>query len=284
MSIFRRLFKSFAPGAPGQAPGSGSGSGQGLLPSSKHEPESARASNRSKVQRSPRVQLLPLHGVTFHVDEPVGFGHLPVWNLSVDGIGFLESPESGAGTRTRWPVPGSAGSRLNGKLMIRSEEFPVQVTLVHAGPSRAGGRFEDPTPEFQRRINEHFLTEFAALKLTSIKRDLLQDDPDGEPLFFVGENNSELFVVVNQGKVIHFHLCFFGNVIDGSKDGKLTAGTLDDEGFSDGGPGHKSAALVRKSRVVSDELATIAIRFLSNVRQLDPALRDQIETRLRDRV
>lgn len=251
MSIFRRIFKS------GTKPG------------------------HDQVQRAARLQMLPLHGVTFHVQEPPGFGHLAVLNLSVEGIGLMRGSDGG---RANWPAPGSAGSRLRGRLMIRSEEFPLAVALVHAGADRAGGRFENPSPEFQRRLREHFLAEFAAQKMGAVKRELLQDDPDGEPRFFVGENNSELFLVEKDGRLVHFHLCFFGNVIDGEKDGTISAGTLDDrDHFASDGPGRKSVALVKRAQAVSDDLAALAVRFLSNVRGLDSGLREQIEARLRSR-
>src|SRR4051812_12279244 len=116
----------------------------------------APAGKTPSPQRAPRVQILPLHRISF---LPVGdrfTGPLHVANISRSGIAFLKS----AGHE--WPSP---GERIRGTVQIGMTSNAVECRVIHAMGRIVGCEYEGETGKLAVALGQYFDVELKALKM-----------------------------------------------------------------------------------------------------------------------
>lgn len=216
-----------------------------------------------QVDRAPRVSLIPLHRVHFRVDEPSELGMVPVLNLSLSGLGLARHASQ------PWPP---LRSRVQGELRIEEENYPLAVEMVYTSEQLVGARFLDMAPELKNRILRYFIAEFAATRMTEVNRSVLAEEPDGNPHFLVGQNQCELYYVEKDSRVVWFHLTFVGNYIEGDRKGRLKEGLFEAEERKT----YKGSTMIRSLRPLSREQGELALKFLANIRTLEPGIQGQL--------
>lgn len=265
MGFLKRLFS-------GKPDATGSGAAEGIPTPARNAGEvtpEAAETTRKYIKRAPRVRLHETHRVRFEGRGEALPGPLPLINLSVEGIGF-------ANFGRKWPATPHA---FEGSLIIRDKVYPVRAELLYVAPSVAGARLLEKPPELREEFLKYFFGEMAAARMKQVNSAVLQQDADGTPHFFVGENNCEVYYVENAGRLVHFHVSFFGNYFAMEKGGALKVGIVEEDTAEDK-PGYKGATLVKPSQL-SPEIILAAEQFLMNVEKLDPAARQGMMAVLR---
>jgi uncharacterized protein YbjT (DUF2867 family) len=219
---------------------------------------------RTAGRRLPRVEIEPLHEIGFQLESAENL--LQIANISAGGIGFIRS------SLERWPEPRSV---IEGRLTIGGSSFEVKVKVVHASVAVVGVSFEQPPKPMVAKIREYLLAEISALDMVWVPRESLRDEPDGTPYWFHGTNNCELYFVTRMGRILRFHLVYFGHYLEGGDGKPLRYGYAVEE-RDDEVPGHKGPALVRWGKSINAENLSTAIRLLQNIRDLSPELRQSI--------
>ena len=221
------------------------------------------ASLSTRIVRLPRLVLVPLHLVRFQCTEPQGVGTLSVLNLSLSGMGFQPHDQ------LRELAP---GSKIQGFLQIEEERFPLSVELVYTSEQMTGGRFLDVPEDLKARILRYFVAEFAAIEMVDVKDSVLAAEPEGSPHFLVGKNQCELYFVEKDSKLVWFHLTFLGNYIEGDRSGKLREGTFEEAPRR----AYKDSTVIRSMCPLSLEMGELVLKFLANVRSLEPGIKAQL--------
>lgn len=175
-------------------------------------PFSPKRSCPPEVRQNPRLPLKPLHKVSFQFEKNGTFYKL--FNISIGGFGFFSRKES------------SVNSEKNNhsvQLYIDTLKFEVQIEVVHRSDKVTGCRFVNSDPKLVEAIENYFIIELSALKMSRVES---KDDgsPEGKILFFLGQNNCEILIHENYGAVQHFSIILFGNYLEGDQKGTLWVG------------------------------------------------------------
>lgn len=217
--------------------------------------------------RAPRVQLVPLHHVAFRKKgaEP-GDPMIRMTNLSATGAGFYRD------SAPNWP---KEGGTLSGHIVLGEKEYEVTLKIVYLTPNRVGGHFIQPPLALKHAVEQYFDLELAALKLDEVRPELLKEEPDGQPHWFIASDHCELFYVERDGRVSHFHLHFFGTYMETDKSGKLRYGKVD-ESHSPDKPSAKESELIQSTSKPDSAVFEAAVKFVRNIEKADPLARETI--------
>jgi hypothetical protein len=139
------------------------------------------------------------------------FGTGGIFNISVTGIGLVNVGLS---------QDGVIGSQFQGSLQIAGKSFQVVLRVAHISPSIIGCSFEGDAHTLSKAILDYFVAEISAMEVTEVNANLLKEDPRGRPRWFFGANNSEVYVVENEGRIVYFHVTLLGNYFESYADGE----------------------------------------------------------------
>ncbi len=219
---------------------------------------------RTVAGRLPRVKIEPLHEIGFKLDS--GGNPLQIANISAGGIGCFKS------SLERWPEPGSV---IQGWLTIGESSFEVKVKLVHASEAVVGMSFEQPPIPMGAKIREYLRAELSALNMVCVPRESFRHEPEGTPYWFHGTNNCELYFVERMGRILRFHLVYFGHYLEGGAGKPLRYGYVVEQ-QDDAFPENNGTALVRWGKSIHAESISTAIRLIQNIQDLLPQFRQGI--------
>lgn len=216
-----------------------------------------KGSNQAnEIKRPPRLALSRLHAVSFDMNYPQEQPGLGVANISRTGIGILAS-------HTQWPPTGQS---VQGILNILHYKLPTTLRLVHTSSLIAGCHFAVIGQEYSEILTHYFDAELDAVQLIKIKPEYIKADPDGTAVWFKGLDNSELYFVHQDGRLLHFAVTFLGNTISWpQRDNTKTTNYA----------GQASQAL--SANYSESDLATATLKFIHNIRGLKKSFYDQIE-------
>ncbi|MEK7691175.1 MAG: hypothetical protein AAB425_09160 [Bdellovibrionota bacterium] len=216
--------------------------------------------------RASRVQILPLHAVTFERKNPEHEGRFRIANLSTSGFALARGDAS--------ILPGQepkAGARWVGILQSNGQGVVTVVAeAVHTASLIVGFRFIDPSRELSEWVLRQFKLELGALAMTEIARAILKDEEDGfVPVCYTGAGGAELFFAADPktGVIDRFEMTFLGNVFSGTEGGPVKFGTLIENERDDHLRMKASAAVKWEPRMPADML-DFAIRFVNNIESL----------------
>ncbi len=148
---------------------------------------------------------------------------IPIVNLSRTGIGLLSK------TFPRLPTPGET---LQGDLIVdmgpERLSTPLCLKIVHHQGETLGCQpctgcecCRDDSPE-SKSISElksiafrSFRAEIEAMEMKPIPRAKLRKFQDGEPHWFFGSGDCELFYIVKEERLVRFQLSFVGDYFEG---------------------------------------------------------------------
>ncbi len=227
------------------------------------------AGRKQIIARQPRVQLLPLHRVVFSVRSggDLNGRDLPVINISVTGLGVL--CDDGLQKSL------SLNKQIEGTVRIGEERFEAVLGIKHSTDKMLGGQFVEPSGALISAIQRYLELELSALELRPVDPELLQRTAKGEPLWFFRDRSCELYVVLDQEKVIHFHGSFCGFYFEGGDNKSVRFGVLVNS--DDDSPGrYPGSDMIKFESQVNDDQIKLVDRFIQYVPALNPVVSTQI--------
>lgn len=230
-------------------------------------------SSKPFVERPVRLHIDPFLEVKYRVIER-GMPELElgVANLSITGLSFYPAIELDRLIKRN--------TTFFGQLVLPTARFPLELKIVHTDNGVVGCAFQGEYSQVQNEIRRFFAHEIAALEMVEVKREILKDEPDGDPRLFRGRNNCELFLVEKNGQLVRFQLSIFGNYIEGGKGLRTRVGTLVPESQRNK---YKGSTLVRLVSELPPEMKDAALKFIDHVPTLGQVEREIIRAAVLDR-
>ena len=206
----------------------------------------------SETRRHARHPMKPLHKISLQL-SPNGI-FFKIVNISVGGIGFLASNEE----------PKSDAKAIPVQLNIEASKFKTELEIVHRENGILGCQFIEPSPQLVGAIEDYFMTELAAMKVSMVETKG-EDGPNGKTIFFRGQNNCELLLQEIEGRLQHFNVILFGNYLEGDGKGNLCIGKkIDDLGVAV----PMGVQLFRPAPQADQHLIESVVRFIDGVEGL----------------
>lgn len=218
--------------------------------------------SKKKSARSTRIKLTPLNKVTYQPDNE---DEIPVVNISLTGIGLQKY------AREKWPT---IGSPLCGTVIVGTQQCPTKININHISNKVIGCQVDDNFSEYQSLIKRFYQSEIAKISVTQIDPKHLKKVDDGEPQWFVGKNNAELFFVINNGTIVRFHVAIFGTFFEGGHARPTRIGYIVDE--LQNPIGIKPANVVRVVDSFGPDSYFAASNFVQAITSIDASIRTTI--------
>lgn len=210
---------------------------------------------------SSRINIEEYHKAQMMVDEKV----YQIKNISLSGVGFVIEDENYF----------EVGQKYEGSLILNKNQIPV-ILEVRRKESNIIGAILEIEDRFSKELLSFFEGELNALSLRKISIDSLKRDENGEPCWFYGDRNHELYLTTQGDVVTTFQLNYHGHIIVADNE-KFHLGVQVDENT----PGeHKTSKLVSKTVKVDDDFKLMILRFVKSINDLLPEHKTQILARL----
>jgi len=193
-------------------------------------------------------------------------------NISSGGLALLKSDLD---------VQLTMGEVIRGRLLIDEQSFEVEIKIVRQSEHILGAQFLVPSYDLQKAIKTYFQVELGAMSMSSMRPELLKEDPDGTPYFYYGKNDCELYVVLKDGQLRRFEMSFFGHYIEGGPGLKARHGVIQDFDKNEDDIKFKGSRLVAQSASPREETKELALRFLEAIQALSPEIREQLRNALK---
>lgn len=249
--------------------------------------KSAEQQQAADRARAPRVQLQPLHRISFH-DQGSG-QKLDLSNISEGGMAVLHKGDP------RFQKDGV----VSGVLRIDKDEFAIEAQIRHLNMVLAGCEFRNTKgaanlesktvsglasnissgfagTRLKRTIENYLRVEILALNLRPVDPAYLKPDPRGATHWLTDGRQNEVYCVIDASGIVAFHLNFLGHYIEGARGTGVRGGVVL-ENVSGERPGHKASALLDMSRGLSSETLALAKSFVHNVVRSRPEMRNLLE-------
>ena len=190
---------------------------------------------------------------------------LLIENISFTGIALQASPEI--------KLPG-IGEILSGTIAIKDKPFEVAFNLVRVKDSIAGGRFIERYQELRNFLKSHYGPELAAMSLKKVEKLDLKPQPDGDPHWFFDGNDSELYYVMNKGRLVRFRLSFLNRYLEGKQGEKPRFGKYD-AGVA-GAVRHPGTRTIKNSEKIPQKEIEFLLRYVHHIQKLDEQVKHSI--------
>ncbi len=211
------------------------------------------------IQRAVRVQVTPLHDVEFEIIEGSLRKTVRVANISVYGLGLVRDDTMA------WPATGEV---LHGILTLQKTQTPLKLKIRHHAPRVVGCEFMEAPAPLRNQILSFFEVELAGVEMIKVRSDLLQKPPKGEPHWYRGGDQAELYFVTLQDQIESFHMSFLGWYLQASERESLRMGrVMDDDSVAKDRPAYKPSDLIR-FEPLSDPVLNAAARLILSVQGL----------------
>ncbi|OFZ22449.1 MAG: hypothetical protein A2X94_01335 [Bdellovibrionales bacterium GWB1_55_8] len=223
---------------------------------------------RVYLARAPRVHLNSLIHTEFTRRTPEPAKQMELSNISLTGLALTADSKA---DRVR------VGNFIFGDLVLGgAPAISVKLEVMRSMGSMLGCRFNEPTSELRSRILKYFEVEIASGEFLPVPAGRLAQEKDGQPAWFTGENNCELYLVTSGTKVVRFHLGLFANYVEGGEDLPLRFGKIVEDPIPEK-PGHKGSSLIRPDENWGKEQLVMALRLVRQAAQLNPEHRKRLE-------
>ncbi len=152
----------------------------------------------------PRISIQDLHEVSFHVSTGEEILHIPIANISVKGLGFIN----------RYELAFPKGTILKGVLAISGNEIEIQIEVVFSSDSNIGCIVSNVSEKYKKTVQEYFKTELSALSMSPVEGEYQCEE--GEDMsYYEGSNNCYALIIKNGESLRRFKISYFGNVFEG---------------------------------------------------------------------
>lgn len=172
--------------------------------------------------RKPRVKTDYLKKISFTLPEFNLKNDFKIClkNISSSGVAFKYE-----GVNKQFSV----GDSFNVAFSIYENECSVKVEVVRIEDETIGCRLISNISRFSDLISKFYKIELSAADMSYVNSERLNPKSHGDPHWYHGDNNCELYFVERNDKILNFHITFFGNAIEFSVEGRMIYGHVWDE-------------------------------------------------------
>ncbi len=219
-----------------------------------------RESAREQVPRAARIRLQSIHHLSLTS---------PRWNNEVIQVINISTTGLGA-TNTNRPEDIEAGMTIPALLTLNQRTFPVLLKVAQITPEVIGFAFQGEVSQLQKSIFEYFVAEISGMEVTEVNPKLLKPDSRGEPHWYFGSNNSEVYLTVQHSRLTYFHITLLGNYIESYADKPPKFGyVVTQEGENKMKPDQSS--LIRFTEQMPSKTLDLVIKFIRHIHSLNPS-------------
>jgi hypothetical protein len=227
-----------------------------------HTIQQAISSAKSKqlvpnhIKRPIRIKIHESHQVYFEKNKE----RVLINNMNSKGFGFLGKSFS---------ILPKKGDIIKGILTIETESFPIELEVVYSGKN-VGCKIILIERNCLKKISQYFSFELVAQSLYPLNSEHLKKDPDGTPIFYVGEDSCELYFVENNKNLIKFSVTLFGNYIEIDKNHNIRHGRVsgNSEELEKNLTYKKSDLILTSQEVLAEEQKNKIERFILSIENL----------------
>ncbi len=218
----------------------------------------AEAPPREKVPRAPRIRLQSIHHLI--LTSPRWDNLLmKVVNISTTGMGIENINK---------PQDIELGNVFPAMLTLNQKTSPVLLKVAQITETIVGCSFQgETTTKLQQEIVNYFIAEISGMEVNEVNPKLLKPDTRGEPKWFFGANNSEIYYTFQKNHITYFHITLLGNYIE-CYDGKPVkfGYVVTQEGENKMKPDQSS--LIRFTEEMPELTLSLFIKFIRHIPSL----------------
>lgn len=219
-------------------------------------------------KRKPRIKTDYLKKISFTLPEFNLKNDFKIWlsNISTSGVAFKFE-----GSNEQFIV----GDKVSVVFSIYENECPVNVEVVRVDDDTIGCRLLNNISRFSELISKFYKIELSAADMSHVDSQRLNPKKHGDPHWYHGDNNCELYFVERNDKILNFHITFFGNAIEFGVDGRMVYGHVWDE-ERDKDIAYKGSKLIKVVDKMEDEILEESKGFVRQIPLLDDHFKQQI--------
>lgn len=218
----------------------------------------SRIFKKKYSQENPRVKIQNFHKIMIIIEGE----EYEVYNVALGGIGFVVDQAKFKQDET-----------YNAVVKILDQVCDIQIKVRHHTKELVGCSVEGSCEVYQDFVREYFNSELEALKLRKIDRNKMNDDENGEPHWFYGDYNHEIYFTTSGDDITTLQINYHGYVFVYDQ-GKSHTGIVSEE--NKGALSHKTANLVEPSSKLPKDIMEFMYRFVESVDDLEPVLKKQM--------
>lgn len=180
---------------------------------------------------------------------------IPIENISVTGVGFYKRDRVF-----------NLEDKHECKVKFMSEFIETKVKVARLTETFVGVQVIEGLAEYENFVKELYKYEELASQVRYIGPERLKESEYGEPHWFYGEDNCEVFFTLIGDEVTYFTVVLFGNVVEYKRDSNtLFIGHISDEETNP--LKHKKSDLVdrEEDEEISLEHLHNAAEFVKNI-------------------
>lgn len=216
-------------------------------------------------QANPRVKIQNFHKIMITIED----NDYEVYNISLGGIGFLVDESKLSKEKS-----------YNAVVKILDQVCDIEVKVRHHTKGLVGCSVEGACEVYQDFVKEYFNSELEALKLRKIDREKMNDDENGEPHWFYGDYNHEIYFTTMEDNITTLQINYHGYMFIYDQ-GKTHTGVLWEE--DKGAVSHKTANLVQQSNKLPKDIMEYMYRFVESVESMDQVLKQKMMRIMKER-
>lgn len=239
------------------------------------------ASKEKKLKsRATRIPSNFLNNISLLIDIEEKPRRFPLQNISETGLSV-----SCGGNTNLFPM----GELLEGEVTAKGRSVFFEAEVVRHSSDNIGLKVTRHSREFRTFVTNYFKEELSLLKVVKVAKEKLKPESDGEPHWYMGDDNCEFFYVTSEeGALVRFELTLFGNVIERNSTGEVHCSLFwdDSEDEEEARPAYKGSRMLRRSGAVQNEqdLVPMARKFLSLMQDLPTTIKVEVEKTLQSLV
>ena len=233
------------------------------------------ADKEKKIKsRAARIPSNFLNNISFLLDIEDRPRRFPLQNISETGLSV-----SCAGNTNLFRLK----NVIEGELTAKGRSVFFEAEVVRVSSDNVGLKVTKHSRDFKKFVQNYFKEEIALLKISRVKSDKLKSDPDGTPVWYMGDDNCEFYYVCDQdNKLVKFQLTLFGNVINRDCEGKVTTlMSWEEDEEDEAKAGVKGSTLLRRGVAQNEQdMIPMARKFLSLMHDLPKPVKAEVERAL----
>lgn len=229
----------------------------------------SRLFGKKVIDRPTRVKIQNFHKIEVWIDEQA----YEVFNISIAGIGFMASSET--------PLY-KKNTSVKAIVKILDKVCDIELKIRHQTKELIGCLVTGSCDVYEKFVKEYFQSELEALKLSKINEDKLNEDENGEPHWFYGDYNHEIYFTTKSDKVTSCHINYHGHMFI-SDNGKISTGVIMEDHNDTGKIGHRASDLIQDTNKLPKDIMEYMYRFVESAKEIEDSHQKELLTILKDK-
>jgi hypothetical protein len=214
--------------------------------------------NHSKRQFG-RVTVQPFHQISLWLDDQI----FDIFTISLNGFSFINKIDRKF----------KKDQKINAAIRLLDKVCDIEIDVRHVSHQFVGCQVIGACDVYRDFVYNYFKSEIEASKLRKIDKDKVSPDEYGEPFWYYGDNNHEIYFTAKDNKVTSLQINYHGHMFlmhEGSTSTGIVWEDLKEE------PAHKSSDLIKLSDKLPKEMMEYMLRFVECTEDINSSYKDQI--------